>query len=80
MGSSGCTYYALLLYTLIGWCALNQCCGIGVETNLTAQLSVNASKVSARQIPQNLYGIFFEVIFLLTLTTYPIFSFHFIFL
>ncbi|KAL8133586.1 hypothetical protein AgCh_008880 [Apium graveolens] len=62
MGSSGCTFYALLLGTLIGLCTLNQCCGIGVETNLSAQLFVNASKVSARQIPQNLYGIFFEEI------------------
>ena len=66
MGSSSGSSFTVLLCTLIGLCALNQCCGVGLEANMTAQLFVNASKVSARQIPQSLFGVFFEVLFLHT--------------
>lgn len=66
MGSSSGSSFTVLLCTLIGLCALNQCCGVGLEANVTAQLFVNASKVSARQIPQSLFGVFFEVLFLHT--------------
>lgn len=54
---------SVLVCILVGLCAFYPCSGTGTGTNITAQLFVNASKESARTIPETLFGIFFEVSF-----------------
>lgn len=49
---------------------LYRCSATGIDANQTAWLFVNASEASARKIPETLFGIFFEVIFSLTLLHY----------
>ncbi|WOH06304.1 hypothetical protein DCAR_0625729 [Daucus carota subsp. sativus] len=49
---------SVLVCILVGLCSFYPCSG----TDITAQLFVNASKQSARTIPDTLFGIFFEEI------------------
>lgn len=56
------TSSVLLLYFVIGTFFVSQCFAIGVDTNITAHLVVNASESSGKPIPDTLFGIFFEEI------------------
>ncbi|GAB4843993.1 aspartate-semialdehyde dehydrogenase-like protein [Ancistrocladus abbreviatus] len=61
MSSFKTTCYLLLCF-LIGARALCQCDDFDVKQNQTAILVVNASEAAGRQIPETLFGIFFEEI------------------
>lgn len=61
MGSCKLPFSVLLLFFFIGNFVLSRCLAVGVATNQTAQLLVNASESSGRPIPSTLFGIFFEV-------------------
>ena len=59
MGSSRANYSILLLF-FVAFYGIYRCCAI--DTNQTASLFVNASKVYARKMSDNLFGLFFEEI------------------
>lgn len=61
MGSCKLPFSVLLLFFFVGNFVLPRCLAVGVATNQTAQLLVNASESSGRPIPSTLFGIFFEV-------------------
>lgn len=50
-----------LAFTLLLLSFICRCSAVGLDTTLTARLSVNASV--GRVIPETLFGIFFEVSF-----------------
>ncbi|CAB4286057.1 unnamed protein product [Prunus armeniaca] len=58
MGSCKSPHVVLLLYVLV--CFVYQSFAIGVDTNQTAKLLVDASEASGRPISETLFGIFFE--------------------
>ncbi|CAL9024601.1 unnamed protein product [Prunus brigantina] len=58
MGSFKSPHVVLLLYVLV--CFVYQSFAIGVDTNQTAKLLVDASEASGRPISETLFGIFFE--------------------
>ena len=58
MGSSS-DFQALLIGLLIGFCYFIQCTSTLLDTN--ALLLVNASQGSSRKMPENLFGVAFEV-------------------
>ncbi|VVA28868.1 PREDICTED: alpha-L-arabinofuranosidase [Prunus dulcis] len=60
MGSCKSPHVVLLLYVLV--CFVYQSFAIGVDTNQTAKLLVDASEASGRPISETLFGIFFEEI------------------
>lgn len=60
MGSCKSPHAVLLLYVLV--CFVYQSFAIGVVTNQTAKLLVDASEASGRPISETLFGIFFEEI------------------
>nr|ABF22680.3 alpha-L-arabinofuranosidase [Prunus persica] len=60
MGSRKSPHVVLLLYVLV--CFVYQSFAIGVDTNQTAKLLVDASEASGRPISETLFGIFFEEI------------------
>ncbi|CAB4285943.1 unnamed protein product [Prunus armeniaca] len=60
MGSCKSPHVVLLLYVLV--CFVYQSFAIGVDTNQTAKLLVDASEASGRPISDTLFGIFFEEI------------------
>ncbi|CAL9024577.1 unnamed protein product [Prunus brigantina] len=60
MGSCKSPHAVLLLYVLV--CFMYQSFAIGVDTNQTAKLLVDASEASGRPISETLFGIFFEEI------------------
>nr|XP_023909238.1 alpha-L-arabinofuranosidase 1 [Quercus suber]POF14686.1 alpha-l-arabinofuranosidase 1 [Quercus suber] len=62
MGSCKVPYSVLLLYFVIGTFFVSQCFAIGVDTNITAQMLVNASDAAGKPIPDTLFGLFFEEI------------------
>lgn len=62
MGSCKVPYSVLLLYFVIGTFFVSQRIAIGVDTNITAQLLVNASDAAGQPIPDTLFGLFFEEI------------------
>ncbi|KAK9986996.1 hypothetical protein SO802_031947 [Lithocarpus litseifolius] len=62
MGSCKVPYSVLLLYFVIGTFFVSQCFAIGVDTNITARLLVNASDAAGQPIPDTLFGLFFEEI------------------
>lgn len=55
----------LLVCFFVGLCSVYQCSAAEVDAYQTAKLIVNAS--SGRPIPETLFGIFFEVSFLLSI-------------
>lgn len=60
--SSTSVPFAILLGIFFGFCAIFQCSALGLDTDQTAKLFVNASQATARKIPDHLFGIFFEEI------------------
>ncbi|XP_068340593.1 alpha-L-arabinofuranosidase 1-like [Pyrus communis] len=60
MDSCKSPHIVLLLYLLL--CFFYHCFAIGVDTDQTANLLVDASQASARPISDTLFGIFFEEI------------------
>lgn len=61
MGSRKVSYYVLLLCFGIVVVSVSTFFAIGDDTVQPVRLSVNASDASTRQIPETLFGIFFEV-------------------
>ena len=58
MGSSS-DLQALIILLLIGFSSVIQCTSTLLDTN--AMLLVNASQGSSRKMPENLFGVAFEV-------------------
>lgn len=64
MGSRKVSYYVLLLCFVILVVSVSTFFAIGDDTVQPVRLVVNASDASTRQIPETLFGIFFEVSYL----------------
>ena len=60
MASSKVSYYVLLCFGIVA-VSVSTFFAIGDDTVQPIRLVVNASEASARQIPDTLFGIFFEV-------------------
>jgi alpha-N-arabinofuranosidase len=65
MSSCKASCSVLLACFIVGLCSVCQCSAAEVDANQTANLIINGS--STRPIPETLFGIFFEVSFLLSI-------------
>ena len=67
MGSSRAQHSIVICLLLASWIPY-QGFAFGTDTNQAAFLFVNVSEASARKIPDTVFGIFFEVSFLVNKT------------
>lgn len=61
MGSPPSSRLVILSFLFFALFALNQCSGTTETDAMVALLHVYASTASAKKIPDNLFGLFFEV-------------------